>query len=374
MSEKEQILQPQNKNFKEQFLKCKLEDLFSFFRGKGLNKDSISIDGKECILYGQLYTEYLNKINQITLKTNVEIINPILSKKGDIILPGSGESKYDISNSAVVPYNDIIYGGDLIILRPKKDIDSLYFSYLITNILKKDIYRISQGVSIIHLPIDDLSKIIVKYHRLENQHKISFFLSLIDEKISLIKNKVNILKKYKKGLIKHLLSNGIKMEKFIKYIEYISKTSFASNDGKEVGKYPFYINSTDGSYKFIDSYTHEGKHLILNTGGQAFTQISDEKFSAMSDNLIIKIKKRLFGVYYFLKANENKINYVGFQGTGIKHLDQNWLKRQYVILPQIPEEKLEILEININKFVDNHVEQFKKLHQLKMQLMKDLFI
>ena len=76
----------------------------------------------------------------ITYKTNKEIVNPVLSKKGDIIMPGSGESKYDISNSAVVPYNGIICGGDLIILRSKKEIDSLYFSYFITNKLKKQIH------------------------------------------------------------------------------------------------------------------------------------------------------------------------------------------------------------------------------------------
>jgi len=96
-----------------------------------------------------------------------------VSKKGDIILPGSGESKYDISNSAVVPYGGIIYGGDLIILRSKKEIDSLYFSYYITNKLKKQIYRISQGVSIIHLPIEDLSKIKMIYPSIELQKKLS---------------------------------------------------------------------------------------------------------------------------------------------------------------------------------------------------------
>ena len=297
-----------------------------------------------------------------------------MSKKGDIILPGSGESKYDISNSAVVPYGGIIYGGDLIILRSKKEIDSLYFSYYITNKLKKQIYRISQGVSIIHLPIEDLSKIKMIYPSIELQKKLSNFLLLLDKKVDIIKRKIDILKKYKRGLIKHLLSNGIKTEKFINYIENISKTSFSSSDGKDKGKYPFYVNSTDGSCKFIDSYTHEGKYLILNTGGQAFTQISEEKFSAMADNLIIKVNKNLYGVYYYLKGNEARINYVGFQGTGIKHLDQNWLKRQYVILPFISEKKIEALENSTNSIIKLLEGKLKKLHLLKMQLMKDLFI
>ena len=94
----------------------------------------------------------------------------------------------------------------------------------------------------------------------------------------------------------------------------------------------------------------------------------------MADNLIIKVHKNLYGVYYYLKGNEARINYVGFQGTGIKHLDQNWLKRQYVILPFISEEKIEALENSINSIIKLLEDKLKKLHQLKMQLMKDLFI
>ena len=192
--------------------------------------------------------------------------------------------------------------------------------------------------------------------------------------MNIIKRKIDILKKYKKGLINYLLLNGIKAEKFANYIEYISKTSFSSGDGKENGKYPFYINSSDGNYKFTDSYSHEGKHLIVNTGGQAFIQISEEKFSAMADNLIIKIRKNLYGVYFYLKGIESKINYVGFQGTGIRHLDQNWLKRQYVILPPMSDKKLEALEENTSNYIKILEIKLKKLHLIKMQLMKDLFI
>ena len=210
--------------------------------------------------------------------------------------------------------------------------------------------------------------------KLDEQRKIVNFLDLINLKINLIEAKIDTLKKYKKGLIIYLLSNGIKTEKFANYIEYISKTSFASSDGKEKGNYPFYINSTDGNYKFTDSYTHEGKHLIVNTGGQAFIQISEEKFSAMADNLIIKIRNNLYGVYYYLKRIETRINYIGFQGTGIRHLDQNWLKRQYVILPPISDKKIESLEENTNNYIKILEIKLKKLHLIKMQLMKDLFI
>lgn len=166
-----------------------------------------------------------------------------------------------------MPYDDIIYGGDLIILRPKKDIDSLYFSYIVTNILKKDIYRISQGVSIIHLPIDDLSKIIVKYHRLENQHKISFFLSLIDKKISLIKNKVNILKKYKKGLKKLAIKDSIDYWKGLK-----NNACYLSDFLTEIKEY----SENDGSYNHV-TLSKEGISTKTDRYDRDFLVKSEEK-------------------------------------------------------------------------------------------------
>ena len=360
MSEKEQILQPLNKNFKEPKIRfssfkndwflLRIKDILNVKNGK---------DQKEVEDPNGIYNIYgtggvIGKTNSFLYdKESVGI-----GRKGTIDRP-------------------------FYFSKPFWTVDTLFWSEIKKGYYPKFIYYLFQtinwhklnqstGVPSLTSHVIEMQKVYVPL--LDEQIKLTNFLDTLDKKIEILEKKISTLKKYKKGLIIYLLTNGIKTEKFVDYIEYISKTSFASGDGKEKGKYPFYINSTDGNYKFTDSYTHEGKHLIVNTGGQAFIQISEEKFSAMADNLIIKIRKNLYGVYYYLKGIESRINYIGFQGTGIRHLDQNWLKRQYVILPPISDKKIEALEENTNNYIKILEIKLKKLHLIKMQLMKDLFI
>jgi len=296
----------------------------------------------------------------------------------DVLFTRTSETIDEIGLTSYLSENieNCVFSGFLLKASPKSYLQlSSYIAFQFrSNPYRKKIQRVATITSRALINSDNLSKIEVFIPSRKEQEKITKFLLLLYKKIELLECKISILKKYKKGLIIYLLSNGIKTEKFANYIEYISKTSFPSSDGKEKGKYPFYINSTDGNHKFTDFYSHEGKYLIVNTGGQAFIQISEEKFSAMADNLIIKIRKNLYGVYYYLKGIESRINYIGFQGTGIRHLDQNWLKRQYVILPSISDKKIEALEENINNYIKVLEIKLKKLHLIKMQLMKDLFI
>ena len=65
-----------------------LFDIFSATKGKSLSKDKISNDGKyECILYGEIYTTYAEKIESIVSRTNY--YEGILSQKNDLIFPNS---------------------------------------------------------------------------------------------------------------------------------------------------------------------------------------------------------------------------------------------------------------------------------------------
>ena len=393
MSEKEQILQPLNKNFKEPKLRFRgfqslwnsipFLDLFTNFTTNSLSWDFLNYEEGliKNLHYGLIHSSKFSIFDS----SNAPFINNdyipkkyTLYKTNDLILADTSEDKKDVGKPLELKLDEypIVCGLHTMHFREKKNVTIPFFKsyYFSSNMYHRFTYKYSEGVKVFSLKPSLFKYFVFSYPCKDEQEKIVNFLKLMDKKINLIEAKISILKKYKKGLIIYLLTNGIKTEKFVDYIEYISKTSFASGDGKEKGKYPFYINSTDGNYKFTDSYTHEGKHLIVNTGGQAFIQISEEKFSAMADNLIIKIRKNLYGVYYYLKGIESRINYIGFQGTGIRHLDQNWLKRQYVILPPISDKKIEALEENTNNYIKILEIKLKKLHLIKMQLMKDLFI
>ena len=157
-----------------------LNDLFSFHRGSSLSKNDIVESGKnKCIHYGELFTSYSERISKIHSLTNA---NGTLSRFGDILMPSSDVTPLGLATASVILENGVIIGGDINILRPKIKIDSLYVSYFL-NFHKKQILKIVSGTTVKHIYNKDLGKLLISIPQIEEQQKISSFLSNIDYRI-----------------------------------------------------------------------------------------------------------------------------------------------------------------------------------------------
>ncbi len=106
----------------------------------------------------------------------------VYSRENDVIIPSSGETAVDISTARCVPFDNILLGGDLTIIRLKEQ-DGRFFSYQLNGVRKLDIARIAQGVSVVHLYGDNLKRLKVTFPTIAEQNKISVFLSLVDKRI-----------------------------------------------------------------------------------------------------------------------------------------------------------------------------------------------
>ena len=178
-------------------------------KGSGISKDQLSEQGSPCILYGELYTKYKSEIiGEVYSRTELDFSSLVKSKANDVIIPCSGETAIDISTARCVPFNNILLGGDLNIIRLKND-DGGFFAYQLNGVRKTDIARVAQGVSVVHLYGENLKQIRVYHPNTEEQKKITRLLSLIDERIA-TQNKV--IEKYKsliKGIIYQTKSIGL---------------------------------------------------------------------------------------------------------------------------------------------------------------------
>ena len=153
-------------------------------KGNGISKDQLSEQGSPCILYGELYTKYKSEIiGEVYSRTELDSSSLVKSKANDVIIPCSGETAIDISTARCVPFNNILLGGDLNIIRLKND-DGGFFAYQLNGVRKTDIARVAQGVSVVHLYGENLKQITVYYPTIEEQKKITRLLSLIDERIA----------------------------------------------------------------------------------------------------------------------------------------------------------------------------------------------
>ena len=175
-------------------------------KGSGISKDQLSEQGSPCILYGELYTKYKSEvIGVVYSRTELESSSLVKSKANDVIIPCSGETAIDISTARCVPFNNILLGGDLNIIRLKHD-DGGFFAYQLNGARKKDIARVAQGVSVVHLYGENLKHIRVYHPAIEEQKKITRLLSLIDERIATQNKIIEKMESLIKGLSQRLLS------------------------------------------------------------------------------------------------------------------------------------------------------------------------
>ena len=107
--------------------------------------------------------------------------------KGDL---RSGETAEDISIASVVEESGVLLGGDLNIITPPKEINSAFLAISISNGKPhKDMAKMAQGKSVVHLHNSDLAKIDFPFPIYEEQCRISNQFAELDNLITLHQRK-----------------------------------------------------------------------------------------------------------------------------------------------------------------------------------------
>ena len=198
--------------FQDEWREVTIGELFEVKKGQGLSKEMLDTNGKfECVLYGELYTTYDEIIENVKSRTNFQ--GSIKSKFDDILIPSSTTTgSIDIAIASVILKNDVLLGGDINILRKKRNnIYGKFVAYCITNIKNKELSSYAQGTTIIHLYAKDFKGMKIKLPNLQEQQKIAEVLTACDDEINLLNLKLENLKKQKQGLMQKLLSGKVRI-------------------------------------------------------------------------------------------------------------------------------------------------------------------
>ena len=192
------------KGFTEAWEQRKLIDIVDFTRGRGLSWNDITDKGiNECILYGHLYTDYGMVIKDVKYRTNVEKNTMVLSQFGDVLIPSSDTTPTGLARATSVDKTGVILGGDINVLRPKKD-NGDFISYSI-NANKKELLKRIKGTTVRHLNNSDLEDVEIKIApNVEEQKNISDTLTKLDNLITLHQRKLEKLKNIKKSLLEKM--------------------------------------------------------------------------------------------------------------------------------------------------------------------------
>ena len=189
----------------------RLDEIAELSKGVGISKEQLSEDGEPCILYGELYTKYKSEIiSEVFSKTNIEPSKLKRSKRNDVIIPCSGETAVEIAVARCVTFDNVLLGGDLNIIRLRKD-NGAFMAYQLNGKRKIDIAKLAQGVSVVHLYGENLKTVKTNNPCLQEQQKIVRLLSMIDERIAAQNKIINKLQSLISGLndFLHLQVGGL---------------------------------------------------------------------------------------------------------------------------------------------------------------------
>lgn len=186
------------KGFSGEWKRSTLGDLALFSKGSGYSKSDICKEGTPVILYGRMYTKYQSVFDEIdTFVTPKD--NSVVSKGGEVIIPGSGESSEDISLAAMVKNEGVILGGDLNILKfTQKVNDPAFMSMAITySPTRAELSSYSQGKTVVHLRNSEIAKGTIRYPDISEQNTIVNYVLSLDAQISASTSRLASLKQMK---------------------------------------------------------------------------------------------------------------------------------------------------------------------------------
>ena len=296
------------KNLPSGWKVVRLGDVCDFYKGKGISKDDISENGISCIRYGELYTTYSERIDEIYSKTNLNPSELFLSKCNDIIIPCSGETAQDIAKASCVLLDGIALGGDLNVLRTREN--GIFLSYYLNVIAKKDIAKIAQGVSIVHLYASELKNLKIKIPSVDEQKKIVEIVSTWDEAINLTINLIESKKQFKKALMQNLLTAKIRFPQFkekwkeIKLGEIceIQNGKLNANAMIQGGRYKFFTCAKEVFE--IDDYAFDTEAILVSGNGEnvGYIHYFNGKFNAYQRTYVLdKFTENILFIKYFLE-------------------------------------------------------------------------
>ncbi len=193
-----------NGNVFPDWQKNKIGNVFKSFKGKGIPKGDVISDGvNKCVLYGELYTTYNEVINNVVSSTNSE--DGLKSEKGDLLIPSSTTTTgIDLANVTALNFDNILLGGDIIVMRGKIKINNIFYAYYLSNFKKHEIASRAQGITIVHIYFNSINDLEIDIPVIEEQTKIANFLSDIDLKIEALNIKIENSKAFKKGLLQKM--------------------------------------------------------------------------------------------------------------------------------------------------------------------------
>lgn len=378
--------------FDDEWVEKKLGEMASFSKGMGYSKGDLKENGTPIVLYGRLYTKYETIISDIDTFADAKS-NSVYSKGGEVIVPGSGETAEDISIASVVKKSGVLLGGDLNVITPPKNLDSVFLAISISNGKPhSDMAKMAQGKSVVHLHNTDLAEINLPYPNIIEQQKIGSFFSNIDSLISLEQKKYDKLTQVKKSMLEKMFPKEGATVPEIRFTGFTSDwnvqkaskicsiTTGKSNTQDQVdgGLYPFFIRSDEPVRSNRYLYDEEAVITIGDGNiGKVFHYVNG-KFDLHQRCYKMSDFKDVLGKYFYYFFS-TKFYHRAIKMTAKATVDSVRLEMISEMDIQYPENLNEQQKIgsyfsHLDSLISLQQRKLEKLKNIKKSLLEKMFV
>ncbi|MEY3759621.1 MAG: hypothetical protein RIR39_1112 [Pseudomonadota bacterium] len=171
------------------------------------------------------------------------------------------------------------------------------------------------------------------------------------------------------------MSDAVDKIKLGSLITELPKSSLPASAAEVGGHYHFFCSSAE--VRAINSWLQEKPAIIMGTGGVASVNYGCEKYAYSTDTWCFRSQREDVQTRFLFRKIQQllpKIEYVGFEGSGLKHLRKGVVKS---LLIDIPKKNVQNKIIEILDAVDDSISATESLiakyQKIKAGLMHDLF-
>ena len=159
------------------------------YRGSGIKRDQVTLEGTPCVRYGEIYTTYSTWFDKCVSHTNAdEIQNKKYFEHGDILFAITGENVEEIAKSTVYLGHDrCLAGGDIVVMKHLQN--PKYVAYaLSTNNAQDQKSKGKVKSKVVHSSVPSLKNIKIPIPSLEVQEEIVSILDRFDALVNDLKS------------------------------------------------------------------------------------------------------------------------------------------------------------------------------------------
>lgn len=326
-----------------------------------------------------IFENDIHNINVQKYITEDAVINSATKKipAGSLIIVSRvGVGKFAINSTEVCTSQDFT---NIVIDKESYDPNFAAFN-LYKNI--EILFNISQGTSIKGFTITELKKTNLSFPSISEQTKIANFLSSVDEKLNLLKEKKALLQEYKKGMMQQIFSQQLRFKDedgkdFADWEEKTISEVLSIGSGRDykhldTGKIPVF--GTGGLMTYVDSFLHDGATVCIGRKGTIDKPMYFEGKLWTVDtlfytfNFINSVPKFIY--YVFQSINWKSHN----EASGVPSLSKSTIEKIEIKVPSKEEQtKIANFLSAIDEKIELVAQQIEATQEYKRGLLQGMF-